>query len=347
MRIAVTGASGNLGSALLRRLSTETSGGSDVAVLGIARRSPADLAASGADEWLELDVSDDGSVSRLTERLRGVDVLVHLAWKLQPGRDETQLWQTNVHGLSNVLAASAGAGVPRLVVITSVGAYSPASKTQVVDESWPTAGVRTSQYSRQKAEVERLLDRFESDYPQVTVARVRPALVFQRGAASEISRLFLGPLVPVRFAGRVPIPVLPLPGAMTFQVIHADDVASGIWTIIARDGRGAFNLASEPIVGPDELAAAVRAWRRIPIPVAALRAVASATWRLRLQPTEPGWIDLATQCPIMSTERIRALGWAPEHSASQALNELVGGLADHAGNSLFAPLISRTQRRRP
>ena len=36
-------------------------------------------------------------------------------------------------------------------------------KDRRVDESWPTTGIPTSFYSRHKAEVERLLDRFEEE----------------------------------------------------------------------------------------------------------------------------------------------------------------------------------------
>jgi hypothetical protein len=63
-----------------------------------------------------------------------------------------------------------------------------------MDESWPTGGVPANLYSRQKAEVERRLDRLEAVAPGLRVVRLRPALVFSRAAASETRRLFAGPL---------------------------------------------------------------------------------------------------------------------------------------------------------
>ena len=80
--------------------------------------------------------------------------------------------------------------MPALVYASSVGAYSPGPKDRRVDESWPTAGIESSFYSRHKAEVERLLDRFERETPSVRVVRLRPALIFKREAASGIRRLF-------------------------------------------------------------------------------------------------------------------------------------------------------------
>jgi UDP-glucose 4-epimerase len=58
------------------------------------------------------------------------------------------------------------------VYASSVGAYSPGPKDRPVDESWPTEGTLTSFYARHKAEVERLLDRFEQEQPQVRVVRL-------------------------------------------------------------------------------------------------------------------------------------------------------------------------------
>jgi nucleoside-diphosphate-sugar epimerase len=334
MRIAVVGASGNLGSALIKRLGTEV----DVDVLGISRRRPPAIV---TNDWLALDISRDDETPRLAKALRGYDVLVHLAWKLQPPHDEEQLWQTNVHGAVNVLSAAVNAGVRHLVVISSVGAYSAASKDQVVDESWPTQGVLTSTYSRHKAAVERLLDKVERDHPDVMVSRIRPALVFQSGAASEIARLFLGRLVPTRLVGRVPLPALPLPDVMTFQAIHAQDLAEGIWTVISNVAAGPFNLAAKPVLTPDDLASALRARRRVAVPVGVLRAAAAGTFYARLQPTEPGWIDLATKLPIMSTQRAEALGWTPQYTSHQALHELITAMREGTGDSAFPPLLPR------
>lgn len=95
---------------------------------------------------------------------------------------------TNVDGTARMLAAAAAAGVGAVVVASSVGAYSPGPKDRAVDESWPTEGIPSSAYSRQKARVERLLDAFEADQPDVRIVRIRPGLVFQGSAGSEIAR---------------------------------------------------------------------------------------------------------------------------------------------------------------
>ena len=65
--------------------------------------------------------------------------------------------------------------MPALVYASSVGAYSPGPKDRAVDESWPTGGIQTSFYSRHKAEVERLLDVFETEHADVRSCACGPA----------------------------------------------------------------------------------------------------------------------------------------------------------------------------
>jgi UDP-glucose 4-epimerase len=333
MRVTVTGASGNLGSALLRRLRGEASRGHHVT--GVSRRPPD---AGLADAWARVDLAAPGAKPELVRTLSGADAVVHLAWKLQPNRNRDELRATNVDGTRRLLSAAVEAGVPHVVVITSVGAYAPGPKDRRVDESWSTAGIPTSWYSRQKAEVERLLDRFEADHPQVTVTRVRPALVFQAAAGSEIARLFLGSLVPHRLVGRVPLPALPLSRELVFQSVHADDVAGAVTTLLQARAGGAYNVAADPELTPRDLADAVRARFVVPVPTRALRAAADLSWRLHLQPSDPGWIDLATQVPLMSTDRLRALGWAPGRTGRAALLELVGAIRAGRGDDRNPPL---------
>jgi nucleoside-diphosphate-sugar epimerase len=177
------------------------------------------------------------------------------------------------------------------------------------------------------------------------VTRLRPGLIFQRSAASEIARYFLGPLVPAALLPRIRLPWLPVPRELVFQAVHADDVAEAYVRALRRRLPGAFNIAAEPTLGPPELAAALRARAGRPLPLTAVKAMAGATWRLRLQPTEAGWLDLAAQSPLMSTRRAREeLGWSPSIDARGALSELLSGLAAGSAGST-PPLRSRRHQR--
>src|SRR5690606_23038766 len=131
-----------------------------------------------------------------------------------------ETWRVNVDGSARVFDAAVAAGAATLVHASSVGAYRPAPG-QTVDESWPTDGLPTAGYGREKAYVERILDAVEARHPEVRVVRMRPAFIFQRRSASEQRRLFLGPLVPNVIARYGALPVVPLPRGLCFQALHA------------------------------------------------------------------------------------------------------------------------------
>jgi UDP-glucose 4-epimerase len=329
MRVVVVGASGNAGTSLLEALAGEEAVES---VLGLCRRRPA--ARFPKTTWAEADIERDA----LVPHFRGADAVVHLAWRIQPSRDLESLRRTNVDGSARVFDAVAGAGVPALVYASSVGVYSPGPKNRRVDESWERMGVRTSFYGRHKAEVEQLLDAFERDNPDVRVVRMRPGLIFKRDAASEIRRLFLGPLLPNPLLRPRLVPFIPDVPNLRFQAVHSLDVGEAYRLALVRDVRGPFNLAADPVLDPMQLA---RIFRKplVPIPAGLLRGAAGLTWRAHLQPTPAGWIDLALQVPLMDTSRaVSELGWRPRRSADDTLVELLDGM--RRGEGVGTPPLS-------
>ena len=316
MRIAITGASGNAGSALIEALAGEDRVES---ILGIARRIP--RWRPEKVEWAAADVAS----ADLRPLFESADAVVHLAWAIQPSRDLAATTRTNVTGSERVFRAAAETGVESLIYASSVGAYSPGPKDRAAGEDWPTDGIATSFYSRHKAQVERLLDRLEAE-SALRVVRLRPGLIFRAEAGSEIRRLFAGPLLPSRLVDRRLIGIVPRIPGLRFQAVHSRDVGDAYRLALLSDVRGAFNIAAEPVLDPERIAEFLGA-RTVPVPARAIRALASLSWRLRLQPTPPGWLDMALAVPIMDTTRARSeLGWEPSHSGLEALGELIEGM---------------------
>ena len=322
MRVVVLGASGNVGTSLLERLADDPAVES---VLGLARRRPQlDIPKT---DWAEADVAS----TDLVPLLQGADVVVHLAWLIQPARDRAHLWRVNVDGSSRVFRAAADAGVPALVYASSVGVYSPGPKDRLVGEDWPREGIRSNGYSREKAEVERRLDVFEREHPSVRVARLRPGLIFKREAASGIRRLFAGPFLPSPLLRPGLLPFFPDVPGLRFQAVHSLDVGEAYRLAVRSDARGAFNVAAEPVLDSRVLARELDA-RLVRTPPRVLRGLVAASWRLRLQPTPPSWIDMALGVPLLdSTRAHRELGWEPQRSAVEAFHELLEGMRERAG----------------
>ena len=323
MRVVVTGATGNVGTSLVADLAADER---VTEIVGLARRRPA--LHSPRTTWVEADVR----TAPLTELFRGADAVVHLAWLIQPSRDQATVEAVNVGGSRRVFEAAAEAGAGALVYASSVGAYSPGPGDRLVDESWPTEGTPTSFYSRHKAATERALDEVEAANPGLRVVRLRPALIFKRDAASGIRRLFAGPLLPSPLLRPSLLPLLPLPAGLRVQAVHSADVGEA-YRLAATDerARGAYNVAADPVLDAATLARALDA-RPVRVPVRAVRAAAALSWRLRLQPTPPGWLDMGMAVPLLDSGRIRReLGWAPRHSADAALLELLDGMRESAG----------------
>ena len=324
MKVVITGATGNVGTSTVRALSES----SEIdEIVGLARREPS--SAPPKTEWIEANVLN----ADLAGIFAGADAVIHLAWAIQPSRDGVTLERINVEGSRRVFEAVAAAGVPRLVYASSVGAYSPGPKDREVDESWPTEGTPSSFYSRHKVAVERRLDRFEADNPETRVVRLRPALIFKDEAATEIRRLFIGPFLPGFLLRRGLLFALPRVERLRFQAVHSEDVGRAYLRAVLADVGGAFNIAAEPPLSSGELAERLGV-RSFPVPARLVRGLADLSWRMRLQPTPPGWFDMARNVPLMSSDRAREeLGWEPRHSGIEALEELLAGLRHGHGDS--------------
>ncbi|MBW9209589.1 NAD-dependent epimerase/dehydratase family protein [Mumia sp. zg.B53] len=326
VRVVVTGASGNVGSALLRELGSR---GHDI--VAVARRVPeATETEQGSIEWHAADVADD----RLDAVLEGCDAFVHLAWMFQPTHDPDTTWEANAVGTRRVLQSAARSRVPVVVVASSVGAYSPAVDDHPVDEGWPTDGPSPAAYCREKAYVERLLDAFEAQRPDVRVVRMRPAFVFQRSAGSEQRRIFGAPALRPWMLERRILPVVPIPRGLRLQAVHAGDLARAYAEAVERPVHGAFNIAAADVLGQDELGRILDA-RTFEVPARLTRAVVEGAWRARLVGAPGDLFDALLRLPVMSTARARAeLGWEPQHSAADALSAMVVGAREGAGSGL-------------
>lgn len=322
MKVVIVGATGNAGTSLIRALEHEP--GVDQ-VIGLARRVP-DLDFPKT-RWIAADVR----TSDLASLFEGADAVVHLAWSIQPSRDLQALYSTNVIGSIRVFRAAVEARVPALIYASSVGAYSSGPKEHKVDESWPTNGIDTSFYSRHKAETERVLDGVEQEHPELRVVRLRPALIFKKESAAEQRRLFGGPFMPGLLLRPDLIPLVPDLSRLKFQCVHSYDIGEAYRLALVSDVRGPFNVAADPVLDPVELSGLFHA-RRVRVAEGLVRRACDITWRMRLQPTPPGWVDMGLETPLMDTTRAsKELGWTPVRSSREALLDLMEGLREGAG----------------
>ena len=230
--------------------------------------------------------------------------LVHLAWLIQPSHDEATLAGRTSRAPAARSLRSSQAGVPALVVASSVGAYSaarrpPSGRRELADPRDPRELVLAPE-GRARAPARRARGRAARRCGSCACARRsrRSARPRAASAASSRARSFRPPLLRPGW-----IPFVPDVPGLTLQLVHADDVGDAYRRAVVSDARGAFNIAGEPC--------SIRPRSRPPstpgrcgCPAGVLRGAARAAWLARLQPTSPDLIDLALGAPVLDSARL-------------------------------------------
>ena len=125
-------------------------------------------------------------------------------------------------------------------------------------------------------------------------------------------------------AGRVPrLPVL-VP-SMPFQCVHEDDLGDAfLRCIVAAGPPGAYNVAADGILTGADVAREF-GLRPLPLPAGPAQRAARAAAALPFLPPAAQWVEAASHPAIMDTTRAKnELGWAPRHTALEALRDTVG-----------------------
>jgi nucleoside-diphosphate-sugar epimerase len=228
--------------------------------------------------------------------------------------------------------------VPALVHASSVGAYAPGPKESPgVDEAWPTHGWPDAAYCREKAYLERILDTYEREHQDVRVVRMRPGFMFKEGSASEQRRIFAGRFLPGSLVRPELLPCVPDLEGLRFQALHTDDAAEAYCSAVLGDVRGAFNLASEPVVDARALGELLGV-RVVRLPRRAVRIMLAAAWGLHVVPASPHLFDAVLRLPLLDSSRAREeLEWEPTRTSLEAIEEFLHGVREGAGEAT-APL---------
>jgi nucleoside-diphosphate-sugar epimerase len=322
--VAVTGPTGDIGKALLRRLDREPGVSK---VIGMARRS-FDPEAQGLTkvEYRQGDVTNSHDVSALIE---GADVVVHLAFLIFGSREETT--RVNLKGCENVFQAALDAGADRLVYTSSVAAYGfHEDNPELLTEDVPPRGTEEHYYSAQKAELETRLETMATG-SDTDLFIFRPCIVAGPTALSlieEIPYIKIADKLPAaarKVVQSLPLlrPLIPDPG-VPFQLVHEDDVADALTAAVLGKGEpGVYNLAADGEITLSDLAHAL-GWYALPIPELAVDATINVVSRLPLLPAKASWLS-SIRVPVLMdcTKAHEKLGWEPAYDALETLAETI------------------------
>ena len=303
VKALVTGATGFVGSAVMRRLLFD---GHQVRVLVRAISDRRNL--QGLD--VEVVEGDLGQTASLLPACDGCDALFHVAadyrlWAPVP----EELYRTNVEGTRAILEAARRVGVPRIVYTSSVANLGIPKDGSLGDESTAVAlGDMIGHYKRSKFLAEEVARTFGAEGLPIVIVNPSTPL-----GPHDIKPTPTGRIVRDAIAGRLPAYV-----ETGLNIVHVDDVAEGHWLAFQR-GRvgeryilGGFNLSLRDVL--IEIAdLAGRSPPKIRLPHAAVMPVAYAA---------EAWARLTGTNPIATVEEVRMSKKRMFFSSAKAVREL-------------------------
>ena len=302
LTVAITGVSGYLGSRLLQELESDTRVGR---VVGFDRRSP--QVSSSKLVFDEIDIRNTG----LEARLSGVDVLVHLAFIMDPIKDEAFMRDVNVNGSHNVLTCACQAGVPRIVYTSTATVYGahPNNDFPLTEESPLRANFDFS-YAAHKLEVEFVIKELRKEYPGTTFTIFRPAIVFGPNVDNAWSHLLQFPLVAPLVRGHAP----PL------QFVHEEDVVRALAWSLDRDLDGPFNLSAPDWLEMDEITE-ITGKRRVEVDEDTAYRLFERLWALGISEAPAGMLHYVMHPWVVSVEKLAEAGFRTERTGREAFLE--------------------------
>jgi nucleoside-diphosphate-sugar epimerase len=307
--VAVTGASGYLAGRLVRALCADDAVDS---VVGF------DVRPSEFDHPKFVFDQMDVRSTAIEKRLHAVDILVHLAFIMDPIKDESLMRDVNVNGSQNIFRSAGNAGVAKIVYTSSAVVYGAHSDNPVpLTEDAPLRANLDFSYAAHKLEVEYVVREFRDEFPDVTFTVLRPAIVFGGHADTAWSHLLEIPLF-IGVKGHSP----------SFQFLHEEDVAAALLFAVGNDLNGAFNLApSDWMAGEAILAAAGR--RRFDLPEAAAFSAVERLWDLGLSDAPAGMMHYVMHPWLVSPDKLAAAGFICSHTTTEALDDLLEQIAGY------------------
>lgn len=303
MRYLITGGSGYIGNRLAEVLGAREE---TELIVNVDVKPPPSTPPK--TEFVQGDVRSAARIRELLEKHR-IDAVIHLAFLLNPIRDEAQMYDIDVNGTEAVLRAASEAGTKQIMVTTSAVAYGAwPDNPNPIPEDWPVRGVKDFSYARDKTEADRLCQLWAERHPDRVMTIVRPSIVFGPGVDNFIIRGWTKARFMPLIDGR----------DSELQLVHNDDVADGLILLLDKRAPGAFNLAGDGTMSTRESAEMIGLKTR-EMTLEKLRRTAKLAWRFHLPGVEapPGYVEFAAHPWVVSNEKLKALGWQPKYDTRQ------------------------------
>ena len=265
MRVFLTGGTGFIGGEVARQLRAR---GDDVVALV---RSPA-KAGPLKDAGVEIVAGGLGDREAIARGIDGCDAVLHVAAVYEVGIPESEhaaMYAANVDGTETVLGAALEAKVPKVVYVSTIGAFGN-THGEVVDEGYEhPGGSYCSYYEETKVLAHKAAKRL--------IGEGLPCVIVQPGGVyGPDDHSALGDMITRFCDGKLPAMAFPDVG---FNLAHRDDIAAGILLALDRGEAGESYVLGGTVTtmaGTVETLAGIVGRRppRVTMPAAVIKAIA-------------------------------------------------------------------------
>jgi UDP-glucose 4-epimerase len=307
-RIMVTGAGGYLGRQVIDRLAALDGPAAPAAIVAMDIREPAAPLAGVAYELADIRSPD---LSDIVRRHR-INVVVHLASIVTPGRDSSRAFEydVDVNGTRNLLQACVEEGVRRIIVASSGAAYGyHADNAAWLTEDMPLRGNEAFAYSHHKRLVEEMLLQYRVRCPALEQVVLRIGTILGATVRNQITDLFEKPRL-LAIAG----------SDSPFVFIWDQDVVGVILRAIQDGPPGIFNVAGDGALTIKQIAARLGK-RCLRLPAWLLGGALALLKPLGLTQYGPEQLDFLRYRPVLDNSRLKSrFGYVPHYTSSEVFD---------------------------
>jgi len=302
--VALTGATGKLGAALLSRLLASRDVYSVVAFDAKApgpthpklHFQPVDLTATSADRTIAEALAE-----------HRVEAMAHLPLLSGPA-DPAYAHEVEAIGSLRVLAGLGPSAVKRVVVASTTSVYgaSPQNPNHL-DESRPLVARARSRYLRDKVEMEKQVQAFREAHPDRTVTVLRFPPIVGPGVYDPFAS-FLERRFAARISGFDPL----------VQVVHVDDALDALERALGSAWPGTYNVGSRGVLPLSAIlkCAGVHA---VPLPYLGTEGAVKLTNAVGLTRTPPALLEYVRHTYVADLRKAERAGFAARHTIGEAL----------------------------
>ena len=301
-RVLITGGAGFLGTHVAAALVAHP--GVDLVVAGDVRppAEPRDGVLSDS-----CDVTDPAAVEPVLRR-HSIDVVIHLAAIVSPGRDHEREYRVDVDGTRHVLDACVAAGVRRVVVSSSGAAYGyHADNPPWLRESDPVRGNDEFPYSRHKRLVEEMLAEHRQRHPELEQVVFRIGTILGPTVRNHITALWDRPRILAVRGSDSP-----------FVFVWVDDVAAAMARAATDGPAGIYNVAGDGMMTVHDIAERLGK-RTVAVPAGVLATALRIGRALRLTVHGPEQVRFLRYRPVLANDALKdQFGFTPAQTSREA-----------------------------